>query len=199
MLEWATNLIQSTGYIGIIAGMVLENIFPPIPSELVMLFSGASASDDGLNIFLVILAGAFGSTLGLAPWYYGAKGVDAERVKRFAKRHGRLLTLHRKDIEHADRWFAENGKKAVPVARALPAVRTLIAVPAAIAGMAPVTFFRYAFLGSLVWDGGFAALGYLVGESSGAIERYVNAGLWIVTGFVVLWYLYRVATYDKNE
>ncbi len=163
MFEWATGIIEQTGYLGVVFAMFLENIIPPLPSELIMLFAGAGAASGDLNIFLTILAGVVGSALGLVPWYYAGKWYGQKRLKRLADRYGRLLTLAPHDIEAADDWFKRHGKTAVFFGRFLPAVRTLVAIPAGIMGMPLGTLIVVALFGSAVYDGAFAVAGYYAG------------------------------------
>lgn len=198
MLDWATGIIESTGYAGVVFAMFLENLFPPIPSELVMLFSGASAAGGSMSLPLVILAGIAGSLLGLLPWYYAGTWYGQERLHVFAARHGRFLTLSGKDIDRADAWFVRHGKKAVFFGRFLPAVRTLIAVPAGIMGMPLRSFMVFACLGSALYDGAFAVFGYAAGGSAGWLRQAVDIGTYVTAAVVVSWYLYRVATFRES-
>lgn len=198
MLDWATNIINSSGYLGIAFAMFFENIFPPIPSELIMIFAGASAESGGLNIVLVVIAGAIGSTVGLLPWYYAGKWYGQERLKQFADDYGRFLTFSGSDVEKADRWFDRHGRTTVLIGRFLPGIRTFVAIPAAIMKMNFWTFLIFAFLGSLVWDGGFALIGYYLGENSEAWKQYIDIGTYITIGIIVVWYIYRVLTFKKK-
>lgn len=198
MFDWATGIIEQTGYLGVFSAMFLENILPPLPSELIMLFAGASASDGELNIILVIIAAIAGSALGLVPWYYAGKWYGQRRLIRFADNHGRFLTLQGRDIEKADKWFDRHGKTAVFFGRFLPAIRTLIAVPAGIMKMPLWLFLTVALLSSGVYDGAFGVLGYYVGGSTGTIEQVLNWSTVIVVGVVIVWYLYRVVTFKHK-
>ncbi len=198
MFEWITGLIEQSGYLGIAFAMFLENIFPPIPSELVMIFSGGAASGGGLNIFLVILVAAIGSTLGLVPWFYAGKLYGQERLITFADRHGRFLTFSGDDVKSAEKWFYTHGKKITMASRALPGVRTFIAIPASIMKMDIKIFLAYAFLGSLVWDGIFGFIGYYVGGNAGALMVYVDIGTYVALIGVAAWYIYRVISFKEN-
>lgn len=198
MLDWATTIIETTGYIGVAFGMFLENIFPPIPSELIMIFAGASAEDGGMHIILIILAGALGSVVGLLPWYYTGKWYGKERFKVFANKHGRYLTFSGKDVDRADKWFDKYGEVTVVIGRFLPAIRTLVAIPAAIMNMNIWRFCIFAFIGSILWDGGFALIGYYVGEHSESLAYPIEVVSYIALAGIILWYLYRVTTFHKN-
>lgn len=197
MLEWATSIIETGGYLGIVFAMFIENIIPPIPSELVMLFAGASAATGDLHIALVIIAGAVGSSLGLIPWYFAGKWYSQKRLKKFADKHGRLLTFSGKDVEASEKWFKNHGKKAVFFSRFVPAFRTLVAIPAAIMEMDLLVFLAFASLGSLIWDGIFAVIGFLVGENAKVLETYIDIASYVTLGVVFVWYIYRVIRFKK--
>ena len=197
MFDWITAAISSAGYPGVLFAMFLENVFPPIPSELVMLFSGASAGRGELNVILVFISALLGSLLGLLPWYYAARWYGARRMASFADRHGRWLTFTGGEVRAANEWFSKYGKVTVVIARFLPAIRTIIAVPAAVADMKILTFLCYALVGSIVYDGAFYVLGYLLGEDQ-ALQSWINLGTAIVLLAVVIWYVYRVVTYKAD-
>lgn len=198
MYEWATGLVEQTGYLGVFLAMLLDNVFPPIPSEPLMMFAGAGAGEGSrLNIFLVILIGSVGASLGLALWYYVGKWIGQERLARFADKHGRFLTLSGEDIHKSDEWFQKHGWKAIVVARAIPAIRALIAIPAAVGKMPLWKVLVFAFAGSLVWDGAFAFIGYFIGERSSEITTYLNIAIYGLLAGVAIWYAYRVITFKK--
>ena len=113
MASWIIAFISSTGYIGILLLMLIENVFPPIPSELIMPLAGFMVAQEKLTFLGTVLAGMAGSVLGALPFYYAGKKLGEERVKRFADQYGRWLTLSRQDIERASRWFHKHGSAAV--------------------------------------------------------------------------------------
>lgn len=114
--------------------MFLENVFPPIPSEVIMPAAGFAAGQGRLSLIGVIVAGTVGSVAGALFWYYVGKWIGADRLRRWAGRHGRWLTLAPKDIDRVDRWFDQHSGKAVFLGRLVPALRTLISVPAGVFG-----------------------------------------------------------------
>ena len=107
MADWVIHFIAQHGYGGIALLMLAENVFPPLPSELIMPFAAFQAARGQLHWPLVILAGAIGSLVGTLPWYFAGRLLGLDRVLRFADRHGRWLTLSRNDIERAERWFVQ--------------------------------------------------------------------------------------------
>src|SRR3546814_87088 len=143
MFDWITGLVEDGGYLGIATLMLAENLFPPIPSELIMPLAGFAAARGDLNILLVVASGAAGSLLGAVFWYAIGCWLGRERLKRWAGRHGRWLTLAPDDIDKACAWFDRHSAKAVFFGRLVPAVRTLISVPAGIAGMGRRRFLLY--------------------------------------------------------
>lgn len=153
-------IIDSLGYPGIVVAMAIESACIPLPSEVIMPFSGYLASQGRFSLLGVALAGAVGCTLGSAAAY----AVGAYGGRRFILRYGRYVLITPKEVERADRWFARYGMAATFVSRLLPVVRTFISLPAGIARVRFLPFLAYAFLGSLPWSWVLAYAGYLLGE-----------------------------------
>jgi membrane protein DedA with SNARE-associated domain len=145
--------------------MLAENVFPPIPSELIMPLAGFVAAKGQLNPVLVVLAGTLGSLLGALPWYYAGRWLGEARVCAFAARHGRWLTLGEKEIGQAIRWFERHGRIAVLVGRLVPTVRTLISLPAGMARMPLLPFLAYSAVGTLAWTAALTAANRSTGWS----------------------------------
>ncbi|HEV8552810.1 MAG TPA: DedA family protein [Casimicrobiaceae bacterium] len=193
MVDWVTGFITSTGYLGIALLMFAENVFPPIPSELIMPFAGFVAARGELNPVGVLVAGVVGSLLGAVPWYLAGRWLGNERLKRMADRHGRWLTVSREDLERAEAWFHRYGRVSVVVGRLVPAVRTLISVPAGITRMHPIPFFAYSALGTLVWTGLLVGAGYLLESHYERVAEWIDPFSKLVLGAIVATYLYRLA------
>lgn len=187
------EFLNEAGYLGIAALMFLENVFPPIPSEIIMPAAGFGAGQGRLNLFGVIVAGTGGSVAGALFWYYVGKWIDADRLRRWAGRHGRWLTLAPRDIDRVDRWFDRHSGKAVLLGRLVPALRTLISVPAGVFGMSPPRFLLFTTLGSALWTTLLAVAGYLLEGQYRIVAAYLNPITNIIVGLVVAAYLYRVA------
>jgi membrane protein DedA with SNARE-associated domain len=194
LFDWITGVVSGSGYPGIIALMFAENIFPPIPSELIMPLAGFVAARGEINPILVVVAGALGSVLGALPWYYLGLWLGRERVCALAARHGRWLTLDEHDVGKAIDWFEKHGGKAMLVGRLVPTVRTLISVPAGMAGMKLVPFLVYSTIGTLVWTALLAAAGYLLKSEYQIVGRYIDAASKIIIGLIVLTYLWRLVS-----
>lgn len=198
MFDFITEFMQSGGYLAVFALMALENIFPPIPSELIMPFAGFVAARGDLNVFGVLIAGTAGSVAGALPWYYAGKIYGKERLEAFADKHARWLTVTHGDIEHSMESFEKHGRKIVLFGRLIPAIRTLISVPAGLACMPMGQFLLYSTVGSLVWTGILAGAGYMLESQYEQVAEYVDPVSKAVLIVLLGWYLYRVATFKKR-
>ncbi len=162
------SVISSSGYLGIVLLMGIESACIPLPSEVIMPFSGYLVSVGRFKLGLVALAGAFGCNVGSQVAYY----VGSAGGRPLAEKYGRWLLVTRHDLEMADRWFARYGDWAVFFARLLPLVRTFIAFPAGIARMNVLRFHLYTFLGSLPWCWVLAYIGLNLGERWTILREY---------------------------
>lgn len=199
MESWITSTIESLGYAGVAILMFLENLFPPIPSELVMPLSGYTAARGDLSIVGVIVAGTFGSVLGAIFWYYVACWLGEDRLKNWTRRHGRWITLGPRDVDRANRWFDRWGTWLVFFGRLVPTVRTLVAIPAGIFGMAIWFYIVLTTAGSLIWTALLAYGGYWLGAQWKTIGSYLDPITYAVMGAIVVTYIYRVITFRKSE
>lgn len=198
MLDWIIWALESTGYIGVALLMLGENVFPPIPSELIMPLAGFTAARGSLSYTGVMIAGTLGSLAGAYFWYEVGRRLGHERLKAWAGRHGRWLTMTPADVDHAADWFKRHGAVAVLIGRVVPGVRTLISVPAGVAGMRRSRFLLWSALGTVVWVGILVAAGAIL-ES-----QYQRIGGWIdpitIALFVAfaLYYVYRLVTFQQK-
>ena len=183
MADWILEFMNSLGYLGIVLLMVAENLFPPLPSELILPAAGFAAAQGKLSLPLVVLAGALGSVVGTLPLYYLGRVVNEERLVKWADRYGRWLALRGKDVRRADDWFDRHGERAVLFGRMVPGIRSLLSLPAGMSGMALPTFLLYSSVGSALWATLLAGAGYLLGSNYEAVQKYVGP---IGTGVVAL-------------
>ena len=183
MAEWILGFMNSLGYPGIVLLMIAENLFPPLPSELILPAAGFAAAQGKLNLMGVVLAGALGSVLGTLPLYYLGRIVNEERLVVWADRYGRWLTLRGKDIRKADDWFDHHGPKAVLFGRMIPGIRSLLSLPAGMSEMPLPSFLIYSAIGSGLWATLLAGAGYMLGNNYEVVEQYVGP---IGTGVVAL-------------
>lgn len=193
MAEWITNIMTSLGYWGIGLLMFLENLFPPIPSELIMPLAGFTVARGEMNFFLAVLAGTVGTVLGALPWYYLGHFLGTDRVRALADRYGRWLTVTGKDIDRADRWFDRQGIKAVLIGRLIPGVRTLISLPAGISGMNLPVFLVFSTIGTVLWTTLLTAAGYFLGDNYELVDEYLAPASKVIAAIIVVSFLVWVA------
>lgn len=189
MVEWITNTMQSMSYLGIALLMFLENLFPPIPSELIMPLAGFTASNGDMQLSLAIAAGTIGTILGALPWYYAGKLLSEERLRNLADKYGKWITVSGADIDKANRWFNRHGNKAVFLCRLVPGVRTLISLPAGINNMPLIPFLAYSTGGTILWVSFLTFAGYALGENYALVDDYLAPVSKIVAATIVIGFI----------
>ena len=195
MGDWITDTITRMGELGVFLLTLLETVFPPIPSELVMPLAGYIASRGGMSLWGAVLAGTLGALLGALFLYWVGRKLGEDRLMDFADRHGRWLTLSRRDIERASQWFGRHGGWAVFVCRLIPGLRSLISIPAGIHGMPLLPFVAVTALGSLVWTAVLVYLGYVLGANFEQVGEWVDPVSKGVLLVIAVWYVWRVVTH----
>jgi membrane protein DedA with SNARE-associated domain len=186
MAEWIESLIQHLGYWEVCFLMALENLFPPIPSELIMSAAGYNVSRGDLTWWGAVLAGTAGAVVGGLPWYFLGYWIGTERLSAWCDRHGKWLRLHASDIRKADAWFDRHNRAAVFFGRLVPGLRTLISVPAGFSEMPLLQFLLYTTLGSAIWNSALIAAGWWLGENYAVFTPYMD---WIALGVVAVIFL----------
>lgn len=189
MTSWVKRVLESTGYAGVVLLMFVENVFPPIPSEVVMPYAGFVASRGELILGGVVLAGSLGSVLGALPLYYAGRWVEEERLKRWAAEHGHWLMLKPRDVEKAERWFDRHATLAVFLGRMVPGVRSLISIPAGFTRMNLARFLFWTFLGTTLWAALLGGLGAFLGDRYEVVGRWTGPVSWLVLGGLLVWYV----------
>lgn len=165
MEEFIVSFMNQYGYFGIFFLIFVENVFPPIPSEVVLLFGGFMTTYSKLNVSFMILFSTLGSVFGAIVLYYVGKLLNKERLKKFVSgRVGTILRLNDSDIEKADSWFDRKGNKTVFFCRFIPVVRSLISIPAGMSEMAIGKFLIYTIFGSAIWNTILLVIGNRVGK-----------------------------------
>lgn len=197
MFDWITTLIEQWGYPGIALLMFLENVFPPIPSELIMPLAGFKAARGSLSLPLVIASGSAGSIAGAWVWYWIGKKLGLRGVERLARRHGRWLTMDPAEVGRASDWFHRHGGSAVLLGRLVPAVRSLISVPAGINRMSLPRFLVLSSIGTAVWTSLLVLAGYVLDAGYETVADYLNPVSNVVFALLAGWYLYRVVTFGR--
>ncbi|MBD2462016.1 DedA family protein [Oscillatoria sp. FACHB-1407] len=203
MAEWITNWItetmESLGYVGIGLLMFLENLFPPIPSELIMPLAGFTVARGDMELVPAIAAGVIGTMLGALPWYYVGKFVGEDRLRNLADRYGKWVSITGKDIDNSKHWFYRHGTKAVFFCRLVPGVRTLISLPAGFSGMAIAPFLIYSTLGTTAWVGLLTFAGYLLGENYNLVEEYLGVVSKVVLLGIVLAFVFWIVRRQRRS
>ncbi len=199
MFEKIVELISQGGYWGIAALMALENIFPPIPSELIMPFAGFAAARGELTLAGVLLAGMLGSLAGALPWYFAGKLIGQDKLAALADRHGRWLTMTAADIDKSLSHFARHGRKLVLFGRMVPAIRTFISIPAGMAGMPLLPFLAFSAIGSFAWGGLLATVGFMLEDRYTQVAHYLDPLTKLIVASIVCTYAYRFATFRPQQ
>jgi membrane protein DedA with SNARE-associated domain len=199
MSSWIIQTITDLGYVGIFLLMLLESIFPPIPSELIIPFAGFAAARGDLNVVGVIAAATAGAVVGMIPWYLAGRLFGLERVRWLADRFGRWFTLNAHEIDTATSWFVRFGPAIVFFGRLLPIIRTLISVPAGLAKMPAPLFFLASTAGALLWNVILVSAGYLLDEHYELVEIFLDPLTIVVFVAVVVLYLFRLVTWRPSS
>jgi membrane protein DedA with SNARE-associated domain len=174
MFEWITSVIDSWGYLGVALLTFLENVFPPIPSELIIPLAGFVAANGTLSLGFVIVAATAGSLAGGWLWYEVGRRVGEQRLRKWVDEHGRWLTLSSGDVDRAQQWFQRHGRVAVLLGRLMPGVRTFVSLPAGFARMPRWAFLLNSALGTALWTGALAYAGVLLQSNYQKVGNYVN-------------------------
>jgi len=199
MSDWIIQTITDFGYLGIFVLMLVESVFPPLPSELIIPFAGFSAARGELELAGVVLAATSGAVVGMIPWYLMGRLFGLERVRRLADRFGRWFTLNAEEIDLATGWFTRFGRTIVFFGRLMPIIRTLISVPAGLARMPAVLFFGASALGALLWNTILVGSGYLLNDHYDLVEVALDPLTIVVLGAVVVLYFYRLVTWRPSR
>lgn len=199
MFDWITGLMMEGGAWVIGSLMLLENVFPPIPSELIMPLAGFNAARGGTPLWLAILAGGIGSLLGAWFWYWIGRAFGRQRMCWLIQRHGRWLTMNLSEFERAEAWFIRHGRAIVFFGRFIPTIRTLISIPAGIERMPQLPFLFYTGIGSFMWSGGLALAGYLLEDRYLLVEDWINPLSSLVVLTVVTVYIWRVIRWKPDQ
>ena len=166
MQEFVLSVMNQYGYLGVFLMIAIENIFPPIPSEVILLFGGFMTTYTKLNIVVMVLAATACSVVGAIALYYIGKIFNKERLKKLISgKLGKILRLKTSDIDKADEWFDTKGNKTVFFCRFVPLIRSLISIPAGMSEMPIPKFLLYTTIGSLIWNFVLILVGSLVGEN----------------------------------
>lgn len=172
---WITSIMADFGYIGIFLLIMIENLFPPIPSEIILTFGGFMTTVSSLNVVMVIIVATLGSVVGAILLYKVASYFGKERLTHIVLKYGRVLRLKESDIGRAESFFLKYGSWAVFLCRMIPLIRSLISIPAGMTKMKMSRFLILTTAGSLLWNTVLIGLGALLGESWGEIVVFMDS------------------------
>ncbi|MBC2191789.1 DedA family protein [Listeria sp. FSL L7-0229] len=186
METWITSIMADFGYIGIFLLIMVENLFPPIPSEIILTFGGFMTTISSLNVVMVIIVATLGSVVGAILLYKVASYFGKERLTKIVLKHGRILRLKASDIERAENFFLKYGSWAVFLCRMIPLIRSLISIPAGMTKMKMSRFLVLTTAGSLLWNTVLIGLGALLGESWNEIVVFMDSFSTIIYSVIAI-------------
>lgn len=199
MENWIINFMEQFGYLGTFLMILLENVFPPIPSEVILTFGGFMTTNTDMTVIGVVTSATAGSVAGAAILYGIGRLLNVNKLEKIISRFGNILRVKVSDIQKANSWFARYGYKAIFFCRMIPLVRSLISIPAGMANMKFNLFLLYTTAGTLIWNIVLVSAGAILGESWQSVLDFMNVyssitytilGLAFVV-FCALWFLKR--------
>jgi membrane protein DedA with SNARE-associated domain len=199
MTQFIVDLIAWGGYLGIVLLMALENIVPPVPSEVIMGLGGLAVARGQMQFVPLVAAGTFGTVVGNYFWYWIGRRVGYERFRPFVERHGRWLTMTWDDVERLHRFFLRRGQWVIFVFRFMPAFRTIISLPAGMTAMPLWKFLLWTAGGSAIWNTILAGAGLLLGSRFRELDRFVGPAAVAMTVAIVIGYGWRVLTWKRRQ
>lgn len=194
IVDWATSVVEALGPIGVAALVTIENLFPPIPSEIVLPLAGFVAATGDSNVVVMIAAATVGSMAGAYLLYGIAAAIGPVRLRTLVTRYGKWLSLTVDDLDRSEGWFDRYANRAILICRCIPLMRSLISIPAGLRRSPLLPFSVYTLIGSLVWNTALIVAGYLLGDNWKSAERPLelmqNAVL-VLIGVAVAWFVWR--------
>lgn len=174
MENWLIGIMNEYGYAGILLLIAFENVFPPVPSEVILTFGGFLTTTTNLSIVGVVISATAGSVIGAAILYSIGLQLDVEKLERIIDKWGRFLRITKKDIYKADAWFDKYGPWTVFLCRFVPLIRSLISIPAGMSNMKISVFLVLTTLGTLLWNIILIYLGASLGGSWETVVAYIE-------------------------
>jgi membrane protein DedA with SNARE-associated domain len=198
MTEFAVRTVVWGGYWGILLLMALENIVPPVPSEVIMGLGGIAVARGEMDFAMLLAFGTVGTVLGNLVWYEIGRRLGYLRLRPLVERHGRWLTMEWEDVQRLQRYFEQRGGITVFVFRFMPFGRTVISIPAGMMRMPFWRFIAYTVAGSAIWNTVLIGAGYFLGTQYDRLQDYIGPVALAGLGLMILWYIYRVATWKPR-
>jgi membrane protein DedA with SNARE-associated domain len=199
MSEWIYEVVRQGGYIGIMLLMALENIIPPIPSELIMGLGGIAVARGDMHFWPLLFWGTLGAALGNYVLFLVADRLGYERLRPFIERWGRWLTLEWHDVEVAGRFLRRRGHWVVFVMRFMPMFRTVISIPAGLAHMGHLRFLAFTAMGAAIWNVLLILGGKWLGQTLAQAEQWLGWATVVVGAVTVVFYVWRVLRWKPRE
>ncbi len=198
---WSEKIMMALGYPGIFLVMLLECVFPPIPSEVIMPLAGFLVSQGEFNFWGVMLSGTLGSLVGALLLYWLGAWADEVILRSWVRKHGKWIQVSETDIDRAEKWFAKHGQSVIFFGRMIPIIRSLISIPAGMERMPMWKFLLYTSLGSIIWNFLLTYGGILLGENwekiIGWLDIYQNVVLVILAIMFLLFIIWLIARRRK--
>ncbi|MEU6037998.1 DedA family protein [Actinomadura sp. NPDC047616] len=180
---WATDLMERMGAVGAGAAIALENLFPPLPSEVILPLAGFTAARGDMSLVAALIWTTVGSVVGALALYWIGALIGRDRIRRLV---ARMPLMKLEDLDRTEAWFARHGGKAVFFGRFIPLFRSFISVPAGVERMPMTSFLLYTAAGSAIWNTIFVLAGYQLGDNWHLVEEYVGTYSKVVVGLAGL-------------
>lgn len=199
MTDFILDLIEGWGYLGIAFLMFLENVFPPIPSEVIMSLGGVGVAQGRFEFWPLIIVAVIGTTLGNWVWYSIGRWFGYERLKPMVDRHGRWLTMDWDEVEKLHHFFVRHGSGIVFFCRFMPVARTMVSLPAGMVKMSQIKFLIWTAAGSAIWIIALTGAGHWFGKQFSQAEKFIGPVALVSIGLLIAIYLYRVITWKPKH
>ncbi|RZG86249.1 DedA family protein [Acinetobacter sp. WCHAc060033] len=191
--------MEQLGYLGIALLMFLDNVFPPIPSEVIMPSAGFTAAQGQLSLIGVIVAGSLGSLIAAATLYWIGRKISHDALFHWVNQYGKYLFIKTDDVKKALDWFEKYGHRVVFFGRMIPAVRSLISIPAGMSHMPFWKFMTYSALGTVIWTTFLATVGYYFGNNTALMQQIFSNVGYMIVAIVALFVVYLWFKKRKNS
>ncbi|MFZ8893122.1 MAG: DedA family protein [Ilumatobacteraceae bacterium] len=212
LANWVQDVINQFGYLGVALLVVIENVFPPIPSEIVLPFAGfvaqqgasavnatAGAAQSDTTVVGMMIAATVGSVVGALILYFVSAAIGPERLRGFVERFGKWFGVKSADLVRAEEWFDRRSVVAVLVGRCVPLIRSIVSIPAGFRRMKLTSFVVLTAIGSAVWNIALIGAGAVLGDQWERVGEYVGVFQWLVIAAVLLLLVRFVVSRLKNR
>lgn len=199
MEQWILEIMENFGYLGVFLLITLENVFPPIPSEVILTFGGFMTSSTSMTITGVVMVSTAGSVAGAIILYGVGRFLDVERLEKIVDRYGKILRVTKEDLHKAEAFFQKHGVATIFFCRFIPLIRSLISIPAGMAKMNLGVFILFTTLGTFIWNLVLVNVGAAVGDNWESIVEYMDVYSNIVYALLVLLFVSAIAWFVKKR